>query len=54
MTLIRLAYNNLAWLLAERKIKLDEAVIWAKKAADLAPQLPHVQDTLGMGLPVTR
>lgn len=42
-----LALNNLAWLAAERRMKLDQALAWARKASDLAPQAPHVSDTLG-------
>lgn len=40
------AYNNLAWLLAERKIKLDEALKLAQNATLLTPKDPNVFDTL--------
>jgi tetratricopeptide (TPR) repeat protein len=39
------AYNNLAWLSAERKQRLDEGEAWAAKAVALAPQAPALQDT---------
>lgn len=42
-----IAYNNLAYMAAERKAKLDEALVWAKKAVDLAPKAAGFQDTLG-------
>jgi tetratricopeptide (TPR) repeat protein len=41
-----LAYNNLAFGLAERKERLDDAVKWANKAVELAPESPQFQDTL--------
>ena len=41
-----IAYNNLAWLEAERKTRLPEAEAWAKKAVTLAPQVPQFQETL--------
>jgi tetratricopeptide (TPR) repeat protein len=41
------AYNNLASLVTERKERLDEALMWAKKAAELMPHFPPFQDTLG-------
>jgi tetratricopeptide (TPR) repeat protein len=40
------AYNNLAFGLAERKEQLNDALKWANKAVELAPQLPQFQDTL--------
>jgi tetratricopeptide (TPR) repeat protein len=42
-----LAYNNLAWLTAERKGNLKDALIWAKKAVEIAPEVGTFQDTLG-------
>ncbi len=42
-----IAYNNLAWLAAERKMKLDEGLAWAEKAIQLSPQVPFFYDTLG-------
>lgn len=39
------AYNNLAWMAAERKQRLDEAEAWATKALALAPQEPALKDT---------
>src|SRR5262249_43086165 len=39
--------NNLAWLLAEQRKKLDEALPLAVKADQLAPATPEVLDTLG-------
>jgi len=41
------AYNNLAWLLVERGMRLDEAVKWAEKATQLAPRRSSYFDTLG-------
>ena len=41
------AYNNLAFMAAVRKDRLDEALGWAKKAAELAPQATALLDTLG-------
>lgn len=40
------AYNSLAWLLAERKIKLDEALRLAEVAVRLSPRDASVIDTL--------
>lgn len=40
------AYNNLAWIAAERKLRLDAANQWASKAVELAPQEPTYKDTL--------
>ena len=42
-----IAYNNLAWAAAERRTRLDDALVWAKKAVELAPAAPEFQDTLG-------
>ena len=41
------AYNNLAWIAAEQKSQLADAVTWAKKAVALAPSVPQFKDTLG-------
>lgn len=41
------AYNNLAFMSANRKVKLDQALAWAQKANELAPQSATVRDTLG-------
>lgn len=40
------AYNNLAWIAAEQKAQLDDAVTWAKKAVLLGPSVPQFKDTL--------
>jgi tetratricopeptide (TPR) repeat protein len=42
-----IAYNNLAWMAAERKTQLDDALTWAKKAVELEPKVSQFQDTLG-------
>ena len=42
-----IAYNNLAWMVAERKTRLDDALVWAKKAVELEPKVSQFQDTLG-------
>lgn len=42
-----LALNNQAYLLAEVRNRLDEALVQAKKARQLAPADPRVADTLG-------
>jgi Flp pilus assembly protein TadD len=42
-----LAYNNLAWMVAERLITSGDALVWATKAVSLAPRVPDFQDTLG-------
>ncbi len=44
------AYNNLAYLLAERAESLDEAVSLARQAMLLEPANPMVIDTLGFAL----
>ncbi len=41
------AYNNLAWMAVERKEHLDEALVWAKKAVEIAPESGDTLDTLG-------
>ncbi len=41
------AYNDLAWMAAERGGDLDEALAYAKQAVKLAPQSAGVLDTLG-------
>ncbi len=41
-----LAYNNLAWMAADRKERLDEALRWANKAIQLAPNEAGFKDTL--------
>ena len=41
------AHNNLAWLAAEQKTRLDEAITWARKATELAPASGEFLDTLG-------
>lgn len=44
---LAIAYNNLAWMMADRKIRLDDALKWAKQSTELAPNAPQFQDTLG-------
>ncbi len=41
------AYNNLAFMSAERKVKLDQALTWAQKAVEIAPNSGNTRDTLG-------
>lgn len=41
------AYNNLAFMAAVRKERLDEALVWAKKATEIAPRVTDLLDTLG-------
>ncbi len=41
------AYNNLAFNAATRKERLDEALVWARKAIELAPTNATLYDTLG-------
>jgi Flp pilus assembly protein TadD len=41
-----IAYNNLAWMAAEKKANLQQAVTWAKKAIALGPNVPEFQGTL--------
>jgi tetratricopeptide (TPR) repeat protein len=40
------AYNNLAWMAAERRTDLTRAAGWAQKAVALAPKQPEFQVTL--------
>ncbi|MES2073482.1 MAG: tetratricopeptide repeat protein [Pseudomonadota bacterium] len=40
-----IAYNNLAWIAAERKERLDDAERWAARAVELVPQEPALKDT---------
>jgi tetratricopeptide (TPR) repeat protein len=42
-----IALNNVAYLLAETGGQVDEALKYAQKAQELAPDNPDVQDTLG-------
>jgi pyruvate/2-oxoacid:ferredoxin oxidoreductase beta subunit len=42
-----IALNNLAYVLASDSGRLDEAVAYARKARDAAPQSPEILDTLG-------
>lgn len=42
-----IGYNQLAWFLASHDRKVDEAVILATKASQLAPNDPNTLDTLG-------
>lgn len=44
---LALAYNNLAWLAATRRERLDEALAWIQKALSLAPKEPTFYDTHG-------
>lgn len=41
-----LAFNNLAWMAAEKRIAIDQAETWAKKAIELAPKEAQFRDTL--------
>ena len=41
------AYNNLAWMAAVRKTRLDEALVWIKMAIKIAPKATTLYDTLG-------
>jgi tetratricopeptide (TPR) repeat protein len=41
------AYNDLAWVAAERKRDLDNGLNWAKLATELSPQSASYLDTLG-------
>ena len=41
------ALNNLAWMAADRKVKLTEALAWATKAVSLAPDVAEFHGTLG-------
>ncbi len=40
-------YNNLAYIYTEQDKKLDEALLYAQRAKQLAPDHPDVNDTLG-------
>ncbi|WP_394779391.1 tetratricopeptide repeat protein, partial [Undibacterium sp.] len=40
-----IAYNNLAWIAADRKERLDDAERWGAKAVELAPNEPSLKDT---------
>ena len=42
------ALNKCAWSFVERGVKLDEAISLAREASELAPDKPHIIDTLGM------
>ena len=42
-----LALNNLAYLSAERKTRLDEALVWAKQALEIGGERAALLDTLG-------
>jgi tetratricopeptide (TPR) repeat protein len=42
-----LAYNNLAWMAATRRERLDEALAWIQKARSLAPKESTLFDTHG-------
>ncbi|MFZ6649224.1 tetratricopeptide repeat protein [Undibacterium sp. TJN25] len=39
------AYNNLAWMAADRKERLDDAERWGAKAVELVPNEPSLKDT---------
>lgn len=41
-----ICYNQLAWTLAEKKNKLEEAITFARKAIQYAPEDPNIIDTL--------
>jgi tetratricopeptide (TPR) repeat protein len=41
-----IAYNNLAWMAAEQKTNLSQALTWAQKAVSLGPNVPEFQGTL--------
>ena len=41
------AYNNLAWMAAERKVELNDGLAWARKAISIAPTVSQFQTTLG-------
>ena len=42
------AYNNLASMAADRRLGLDQALIWARRAVALAPTVPEFTATLGL------
>ena len=41
------AYNNYAYSLVERNVKLDQALEMAKKAIEIEPENPSYLDTIG-------
>ena len=41
------AYNNLAYIYAEKEQELDKALSLAQKAKQLAPEQPDISDTIG-------
>jgi tetratricopeptide (TPR) repeat protein len=41
------AYNNLAWMAAERKSDLKQAATWAQRAVTINKDIPEFQGTLG-------
>lgn len=41
------AYNNLAFMAAARKEHLDQALVWVRKAIEIAPGVTTIFDTLG-------
>jgi superkiller protein 3 len=41
------AYNNLAWMAAARKERLNDALSWINKAIQIAPRATTLYDTLG-------
>ena len=41
------AYNNLAAIAAQRRVRLDDALVWAGKAIEISPKLGAPYDTLG-------
>jgi len=44
---LAVAYNNLAFKAAQRRANLDQALIWARRAVELGPNVPHFRNTLG-------
>jgi len=44
---LAVAYNNLAWMAAERRVRLDDALKWAQRAVKLAPEQKQFLGTLG-------
>ena len=44
---IAIAYNNLAWMSANQKQRLDQSLKWARRAVDLNPDFADFHDTLG-------
>jgi tetratricopeptide (TPR) repeat protein len=41
------AYNNLASKAAQRRVDLDQALKWSKRAVELSPNVPQFRNTLG-------